>query len=232
LTAVHRDLVLDIGCGHVPSRPRPFAPHASYIGIDPEMNELFGRGSNEPVVCADGCQLPFAGATVDWVVARNVFGDVGLGHRVEDVTGGHGPGEYAVHLSRLQKRGATAELALLAERMRRFSEQIDRKKRELLSEIGRVLHPGAGGLVVVETLTPRFAETFFRSLVGSPRSKTEKNPRLDIKNVSWTYAEIRNYSQRARHCWPEELESPGLLVWRFVVVESRTGEQGNGRFRP
>jgi SAM-dependent methyltransferase len=211
--------ILDLGCGQSPSLPRPFALGAVYIGIDPDLESLRERDPTGIAICADGSRLPIPNGTIDWAVARNVFGDVGLGHRFEDVTGGLGPTEYAVHVSNLLERRASGEVMLLRERIRTYSRQVLQTKVRLLHEVCRVLRPTGGKLVVIETMTPHHARAFFDGLFPAG-TVTRSRSRVDVDGHTLRFKEVQKYSQRARYCWPEELQDPSLLVWVFASEDT------------
>src|SRR5262249_19226223 len=141
---------------------RPFAPSATYVGIEVQAS-LLTRGA-VPAVAADAAHLPLRDRSVDHLVARNVFGDVGLGHDFEAVVGFDPPG-YAAPGRGLVARGALAELYALRARVRAMTAAVTATKAAILADAGRVLR-GHGTLLLVETLTPEFAVQWIEQVAG------------------------------------------------------------------
>jgi hypothetical protein len=206
LVVTDRDrFVIEIGVGTQTPSIRPFARDAAYVGVDVDATLLTRRTA--PVVAADARRLPFADHSVHYVVACNVFGDVGLGFGFEEVVG-LDPQSYAEHLRRLIAQGAVGELEALRARVRAMTGAVHATKLGILGEAARVLRRG-GELIAVETLTPQFAQEWISQL-GAGRAKEST---LTAEGVEYRCRAVPTHNRRRRYCTPAELANRSLKVW-------------------
>jgi hypothetical protein len=217
--------MLEIGCGSVVPVPRRFATNLRVLAtdIDPAVEALLPKPEYVPVRC-DGRHLPLVAHSVEHVVARNVFGDVGLGHTVEDAVG-MAHEEYASLLEEVRRSGELWRLDAVRSRIRDSSAAAVQTKLALLAEAGRVLRRH-GSVVVIETMTPRYAEKFFAAVF---RRQVGRQP----DQAAGIAAEFRiiavdGHARRRRYCTDAELADPKLRVW---ILERRVAP-GRGRRPP
>jgi hypothetical protein len=204
-------IAVEIGVGKdAPSR-RPHLKNATLVGLDVDAGLLSGTGS--PMLVADARMLPFRTRSVDHVIARNVFGDVGLGHSFEQVVG-FDPPTYAAHVRELVARGAVEELDELRTRVRTMVDAVAETKTAIVREAARVLRPG-GTVLVVETLTPGFARQWFENAVGGRRKHVTP---VMIGGVHLECGPVSTHNRRRRYCTPDELADPSLEVWVLTLV--------------
>jgi SAM-dependent methyltransferase len=210
--------VLDLGCGDGPVQHRPFAPSARYLGVDVTFRAPTAARQSSLRIRADGRSLPLPTSSMDYIVASNVFGDVGLGFSFESVTGSKDPEAYRLQLARLNLEKDYARIALLRSRIRDMTDEARKSKMTMIAEAGRVLVPG-GSLVIVETMTPQFGAEFIKSLSGGRRA-AKRDPIVEFAGVRFALREIRARSRRLRYCLSSELAVPGLQLWTMQAVET------------
>jgi hypothetical protein len=206
----HGIFVVEIGVGRQLPMARPFARDACYIGVDVDAR-LLPRGVG-PLVAADGARLPFPNRSVDHVVACNVFGDVGLGYGFEEVVG-FDPKGYADRVQTLVAEGAISELEELRSRVRSMTDSVETTKLAILREAARVLR-GGGDVIVVETLTPQFAQEWIARIAD--RGARETN--LLVAGTKYRCRAVGSHNRRRRYCVPAELAEPSLKVWVLTPV--------------
>src|SRR4029453_440255 len=131
--------LVEVGVGALDLEDRPFARSASAIGVDLDLAALL-KGGTRPSIAADGVRLPLRAGSIDCVVAKNVFGDVGLGHDFQGVTG-FDPPDYAAHGRALPDAGRLADLQQLRARIRAMTDAVEATRTSLLLEADRVLRP-------------------------------------------------------------------------------------------
>jgi SAM-dependent methyltransferase len=224
--------VLDLGCGDNPLQHRPFAPAATYLGVDVTFRATSAARPPSTRIRADGRSLPLPASSMDYVVASNVFGDVGLGFSFESVTGSKDPEAYRLQLARLHLDKDYARIALLRSRIREMTDEARKSKMAMIAEVGRVLIPG-GSLIIIETMTPQFGAEFIKSLSGGRRA-AKRDPIVEIADVRFALRELRARSRRLRYCISSELAAPGLQLWTMQAVETlhRPGQPGPHARRP
>jgi hypothetical protein len=196
--------VVEIGVGTQRPAVRPFARDAAYIGLDVDP-KLLTLGAAR-LIAADATRLPFADHSVDHIVACNVFGDIGLGFGFEEIVG-RDPRRYAEHVQRLVARGALEELEVLRTRVRTMTRAVDATKLSILREAARVLRRG-GGVIVVETLTPKFAQEWITGLTGGRANEPAALAGIEIQCRA-----VSTHNRRRRYCVPSELTNRSLMVW-------------------
>ena len=196
--------VVEIGVGRQRPAVRPFARDAVYIGVDVDPTLLTLGGIR--LVAADAAHLPFADRSVDHLVACNVFGDIGLGFGFEEVVG-RDPQRYAEHVQRLVARGAIDELEALRARVGTMSRAVDATKLSILREAARVLRRG-GDVIVVETLTPKFAQEWIARLTEGRANESTALADMEIQCRA-----VSTHNRRRRYCVPSELTNRSLMVW-------------------
>jgi hypothetical protein len=205
--------VIEIGVGTDVPSVRPFARDATYVGVDVDASLLTRHTS--PVVAADATRLPFADHSVDFVVACNVFGDVGLGFGFEEAVGFDPPG-YAEHVKQLVARGAVRELEVLRARVRAMTTMVAATKLDMLREAARVLRRG-GEVIVVETLTPQFAHEWIGGLGGGRANESTLIP----AGMEYRCRAVKTHNRRRRYCVSAELANPSLMVWVLTPGNQR-----------
>ena len=147
-------IVVEIGCG---TAPGPFfegaAEHYAVDKKGPNVLEAYLTHPEMTPMIADATDMEFDDESVDVVLARDVFGDVGLG------------------LSKEERYAQVLEMKMMAEdgrpddayaAMFAIEEQSALKKVDILREVGRILTVG-GRLIVVEQESADVAERFFAS---------------------------------------------------------------------
>jgi hypothetical protein len=202
----HRIVVVEIGVGGQPPMTRPFARDACYVGVDVDATLL--EPEVTPVAAADAARLPFPDRSVDHVVACNVFGDIGLGHGFEEVVG-FDPRAYAHHVQILVAAGAIGELQELRAKVHSMVDAVEDKKLAILREAARALR-GGGDVIVVETLTPQFAEEWIARIGGGGGAREAT---LRVGETSYRCRAVATHNRRRRYCTPAELSDPSLKVW-------------------
>jgi ubiquinone/menaquinone biosynthesis C-methylase UbiE len=199
---------------------RPFARHAKYVALDVNTSLLSAVCGD--CVGGDATKLPIRTGSIDHVVACNVFGDVGLGYDFEQAVGMDSR-TYSDTVSDLIVRGARSELERLRARVRAMTDAVDATKQLLLVEAARVLRRG-GDVVIVETLTPRFAREWLERVCGE-RAKIDALLHLGAGAVRFRCRAVPNHNRRRRYCHSSELEEPSLAVW--VLTPERDSNSGN-----
>jgi hypothetical protein len=207
-------LVLEIGVGDRRSLERPNTRGAYHFAVDVDRQTVAAQTG--PRLVADAVALPVADGTVDLVVARNVFGDVGLGHSFEEVTGSD-PDRYAAHVRDLLRRGAFDEARQIRARISLMVRAAEETKVQILADSARALVEG-GRLLVIETMTPRFAVEFFRrhsrSSPGRVRGGRSRDRTVtELSCAPFDLTEVQGYARRSRVCLDDELADDGLKVW-------------------
>jgi hypothetical protein len=207
--------ILEIGLGRRPLAARPLAANGWYVGVD--IDEPAIRASAGCRIVADAQRLPMRSRSVEMVIARDVFGDVGLGHTFEEVTG-FDPDGYSEYIQALVRRGAFSEAAGVRARIAEMTASVERTKATILIESARVLRPD-GRILIVETLTPFYAEEFLRrhTTAARPRGKNNhKSPRsglIQVDGFPFRCERVRGFARRRRLCLDDELSHRGLEVW-------------------
>jgi hypothetical protein len=210
-----RPVVVEIGTGGQEPAPRPGFGDALLVGT--ELDPALLVAGPRPVLAADGRDLPFAARSVDLLVARNVFGDVGLGFGFEQVTGFDPPG-YAAHVRELVQRGARPELEALRDKVRVMVAGVDATKQAMLRDAARVLRAD-GQVLVVETLTPDFARQWLEERAGG---RIKHDAALSAGGVEFTCRAITQHNRRRRYCTASELADPALQVWTLTPIAGAT----------
>jgi Methyltransferase domain len=210
VSATSDAVVVEIGVGDRVPATRPFARNAIYVALDIEPTLLDARRVRG--VAANASHLPLKSSSIDHIVACNVLGDVGLGHRFEAVLG-MDPGRYTAHVQELVKQGAHAELVRLRSKVRAMSDAVDATKRAVLVDAARVLHRG-GDIVVIETMTPHFAREWIERTFGG-RVKDQRE--ATVNNIKLSCRTVRSHNRRRRYCNSSELAHGELEVWVLTV---------------
>ena len=144
--------VVEIGCGNQPGPYFEGAAEHYIVDTDVAALEMGLRPNTSftPVV-ASAADMGFDDASIDTVLARNVFGD---------------PSLILASFEKIMHLGAFAALAKeekyekLIEHMLTVEDRTGLLKADIMKEAGRILLPG-GKLVVVEQFTPKVARRFF-----------------------------------------------------------------------
>jgi hypothetical protein len=205
------EVVIEVGVGAQVPASRPFARDAMYVAVDVDAALLDARRARG--VAATATHLPFRSGSVDHIVACNVFGDVGLGHRFEEVVG-MDPGQYADHVADLVKRGAHGELLQLRTKVRAMTAAVDATKRAILVDAARVLRHD-GEIIVVETFTPNFAQEWIQYTCGG-RVKDEAE--FDVDGAAFRCRVVRSHNRRRRYCDSSELAHQSLELWVLTAL--------------
>ena len=127
--------VVEIGCGQSPGPRFDGADEYYAVDIDAERLKEVGQQAGITRIKASAANLPFEDASIDAMLARNVFGDPGLG------------------LTFAEKSESLEADHLRAEAL----------KTDILREAARVLISN-GKLVVVEEYSPSVAGRYFSGL--------------------------------------------------------------------
>jgi hypothetical protein len=155
------------------------------------------------MMAADARNLPVRSGSLDTVVAKNVFGDPGLGESVATAIGVDGlrPEDYRRYLVEEVLPSGVVEVRRVGMLILETRRRVIAAKDALLLELGRVLRAG-GHAVVIETMTPSVAVKYFRECAMP-------NPvRGPLELV-----EMRSFARRRQWCTDAELAEPDLAVW-------------------
>lgn len=158
-------IVVEIGCG---SDAGPFYEGADQHFIVDNDREALAKAARRderftPLVGGDASRLELEDASVDVILARNVFGDPFLGFSESTRS-------MAAHLP-LALLSDGNEVAA-AEVMDATTAKVYRLKKDIVQEAARLLVTG-GSLLAVEQYTPYIANKFFTDLIWDRDHTTE-----------------------------------------------------------
>ncbi|HET7320615.1 MAG TPA: class I SAM-dependent methyltransferase [Candidatus Saccharimonadales bacterium] len=176
--------IVEIGCGE---RAGPhFGDDYEHFAVDTNAHALNTSLLREPALTAinaDARHMPqFEDASINVILARNVFGDPYLGVDWQTVRN--------IFLTSTKCPEYDAAV-----------EQSDNTKIALLREAGRLLIAG-GKLVIVEQLTPEHAESFFARLEVKTDGYPNRLTQLVHGNIAnLTPAKYANAHRHARKVW-------------------------------
>jgi ubiquinone/menaquinone biosynthesis C-methylase UbiE len=122
-------------------------------------------------------------------------------------------------VSELIARGDRGELESLRARISAMTDAVDATKESILVEAARVLRRG-GDVIVVETLTPRFAREWIERVSGK-RAKVDTLLDVGATAARFRCRALANHNRRRRYCHSTELEEPSLAVWILTLEVSR-----------
>lgn len=213
--------VLEIGCGSAPVEPRRFMGDAFRIASDIDIGELKTIDeASVPLLIADArLRLPFPNTSIDHVVAKDVFGDPNLGFTMEEFVGFSADSheEWVEKAAQRFRHDTLYEAIEDSVRLRLLSEEVEWRKVEIMTEVGRVLLSG-GSLVIIETRTPDVAREFMHAVslkVGNKKDR-ERIVRETPSSKLFTVNEVSSARKQRFYCNEEELLDPDLRVWQLV----------------
>jgi hypothetical protein len=198
-----RRWIIEIGCGARPQPPRGLTDDECYVATELGPAVL-AAPAGRLRVRTDARSLCFADASISCVIARNIFGDAGLGFTAPEITGFNTGVEYTAWLRTLVAEGRMVELATMRARLRAAAERVWAAKLAILGEIERVLEPG-GRAVMIETMTPDQAQTFMGRLESAFGARVGK--------LAWR--RLEGHRRLRKYCTDAELASRVLRAWVF-----------------